>query len=49
MTYRFILADVETTGLTEKDAVCEIAWLEIDEQFNELDSDTTLILSLIHI
>ena len=43
MTYRFILADVETTGLTEKDAVCEIAWLEIDEQFNELGSDTSLI------
>ncbi len=43
MAYRFILADVETTGLTEKDAVCEIAWLEVDEQFNQLEGDTSLI------
>lgn len=39
---RWILADTETTGL-KNPKVCEVAWLEIDEHLNVLDSVCSLI------
>jgi exodeoxyribonuclease X len=33
---RYIVVDTETTGPTANDAVCEIAWVEIDQNLNEL-------------
>lgn len=41
---RFYVGDTETTGLPGKGGkVCEIAWLEIDEGFNVLDTVRSLI------
>lgn len=40
---RFYVGDTETTGITPKGKVCEIAWLEIDEDFNVLDTVRSLI------
>lgn len=40
---RFFLADVETTGLKTTDKICELAWLEVDIDFNEINGDTSLI------
>lgn len=40
---KLILLDTETTGVTANDKVCEIAWLEIDEDLNVINSDTSLI------
>jgi len=41
---RYVLCDTETTGVNHKqDRVCEIAWRFIDEDFNTLDSDVSLI------
>lgn len=43
MYYRFILADVETTGVSTTDAVCEIAWTEINNDFRVLDQGYSLV------
>ena len=43
MRHRFILGDVETTGVGSTDAVCEVAWTEIDESFAVLRSGCSLI------
>ncbi len=40
---RYILTDVETTGLKVTDRVCELAWVEIDNDFNTLYSGYSLI------
>lgn len=41
---RVCLVDVETTGVNPtKDRVCEIAWRVIDNEFNTVDSDVSLI------
>jgi DNA polymerase III alpha subunit (gram-positive type) len=40
---RFFLADTETTGVGADDAVCEIAWAEVDEDLNVLQQDAALI------
>lgn len=40
----FVLCDTETTGVSpNKDKVCEVAWRFIDDDFNTLDSDVSLI------
>lgn len=41
--YRLILADVESTGVTPADRICEVAWHEIDENFESIDSGLSLI------
>ena len=46
---RFFLTDTETTGLSSSDAVCEIAYMEIDDTFNVLSSGNSLINPLIPI
>lgn len=43
MDRRWILADVETTGLSATDKVVEVAWMEIDEGFNILGQGVSLI------
>lgn len=40
---RFIVADTETTGTSEEDKVCEVGWVEIDEDFNILEQVESLI------
>lgn len=40
---RYIVTDTETTGPTPQDKICEIAWVEIDEQLNEIDLVHSLI------
>ncbi len=40
---RYILADVETTGLKATDKVCELAWVEVDKEFNNISSGYSLI------
>lgn len=40
---RYILADVETTGLKATDKVCELAWVEVDNEFNTVGSGYSLI------
>lgn len=40
---RYILADTETTGMRADDKVCELAWLEIDDNFNTVSSGYSLI------
>jgi DNA polymerase III epsilon subunit-like protein len=40
---RYILADTETTGMKATDKVCELAWLEIDHDFNTVSSGYSLI------
>jgi DNA polymerase III epsilon subunit-like protein len=38
MGYRYYAGDVETTGVGKDDRVVEIAWIEIDDEFNVLDT-----------
>jgi len=40
---RFFIADTETTGTTAEDKVCEVGWIEIDEEFNILEEVESLI------
>ncbi len=40
---RFILADTETTGVKATDAVCEVAYREIDSDFNTVREGASLI------
>lgn len=40
---RFFLADTETTGVGADDAVCEVAWAQIDDDFNILAQGASLI------
>ena len=40
---RYFLVDTETTGVGATDKVCEIAYLEIDSNFNQLGGDVSLI------
>ena len=40
---RWTLADTETTGIKGTDKVCEVAWCEIDEDFNTLREGMSLI------
>ncbi len=40
---RYILADIETTGLKATDKVCELAWVEVDNEFNTVGSGYSLI------
>ena len=43
MSRRIFLADVETTGVSPTDMICEIAYRHIDESFNVLKSECSLI------
>lgn len=43
MNYRFILADTETSGFGKGSGVCELAFVELDEQLNILDQQYSLI------
>jgi DNA polymerase III epsilon subunit-like protein len=43
MTPRFILGDTETTDAGKTAKVCEIAWVEVDEDLNIIDSQHSLI------
>ena len=47
--YRFILADTETTGVKQTDAVCEVAYCEIDQDFNVIREGASLINPLMPI
>ena len=40
---RFFVADTETTGVGEQDRVCEVGWIEIDQDFNILGRVESLI------
>ena len=40
---RWLLADTETTGVKATDAVCEVAWREIDAEFNTLREGMSII------
>ena len=40
---RFVLADTETTGIKVTDAVCEVAWREIDNNFEVVREGNSLI------
>lgn len=40
---RFLVADTETTGITPEDRVCEVAWVELDEELQVLDRQHSLI------
>ena len=40
---RFFLVDTETTGVGATDAVCEVAWAQIDEDFNIIAQGSSLI------
>ncbi len=40
---RFIVLDTETTGFKQPAALVEIAWVEIDQDFNVIDSAQSLI------
>lgn len=42
MTHYYVL-DTETTGVTDDAGVCEIAWIEIDEDFNIIETVESLI------
>lgn len=43
MALRIIVGDVETSGLDQDAGIVEIAWTEVDEHFNVLDSKSSLI------
>ncbi|WP_454735434.1 3'-5' exonuclease [Cupriavidus necator] len=43
MTFRFILGDTETSGFGDESGVCELAFVELDEELNILDSQYSLI------
>lgn len=38
-----LLIDFETTGLGKNAKACEVAWIEVDEDLNVVDSDMSLI------
>ncbi len=40
---RYLMLDVETTGITDQDKCVELGWLEIDEDFNVLNQFETLL------
>jgi DNA polymerase III epsilon subunit-like protein len=40
---RFLFLDTETTGVNADDAVCEIGWIEVDENFNFIAEVQSLI------
>jgi exodeoxyribonuclease X len=40
---RYFLVDTETTGVGSDDAVCEVAWAQIDEDFNVIIHGASLI------
>lgn len=40
---RYIALDTETTGVNEDDAVVELGWIELDEEFNVLNQYETLL------
>lgn len=40
---RYIVADTETTDATEQRRVCEVGWVEIDENFNILEQVNSII------
>lgn len=40
---RYLVGDVETTGVETSDRTCEVAWIEIDAQLNELGRVYSLI------
>lgn len=40
---RYILGDTETTGPTPKDKVCELAWVELDDNLQVIDRQHSLI------
>lgn len=40
---RYLFLDSETTGVNEDDRVCEIGWLEVDENFNFIAEVQSLI------
>jgi len=40
---RILVADTETTGVSDEDAVCELGWIEIDDDFNILERHQSLI------
>lgn len=43
MSKRWVLADVETTGLKPTDRVVEVAWMEIDSDFRIIRQDASII------
>lgn len=43
MDLRYILGDTETSGFGDESGVCELAFVELDEQLNILDSRYSLI------
>ncbi|UCV26719.1 3'-5' exonuclease [Ferribacterium limneticum] len=40
---RYLVGDVETTGVEESDRTVEVAWIEVDAQLNELNRVYSLI------
>ena len=46
---RWILADTETTGVSATDAVCEVAWREVDDNLNTISEGASLINPLMPI
>lgn len=40
---RWLYGDVETTGTDDTDRIVELAWIEFDEQLNEIDRFHTLV------
>jgi exodeoxyribonuclease X len=43
MHLRYILGDTETTGPTPSDKVCELAWVELNEELEVIDKQYSLI------
>lgn len=43
MTFRYILGDTETSGFGDKSGVCELAWVELDDNLDIIDSQYSLI------
>lgn len=40
---RYLMLDIESSGLTDQDRAVELGWLEIDEDFNILNEHQTLL------
>lgn len=40
---RYFILDVETSGFGESAGICDIAWVEVDEDLNEIETVTSLI------
>lgn len=40
---KFIIADTETTGKDDHNKICEVAWIEIDSDFNIIEQVQSLI------